>query len=298
MITKLKQYRVVFPSRYLDLIHMTGQGVRIRKTKYTRALFNGVPGKQCDLIIADSIAGHKYEGDCALEISEHKEELQDQFKEDIECTFEIGEKKGKYDHAIRDRYAIRRFSMHDLELLPRADLRIVLDMDADELTILIRPWNNDPIYAKTYPLSRIVGTTENVHNVIWYHIHKYFGHLKKIDRDELNSYVKSLEMEMVSTGPDMFLSAMHQRISQFLYRLSRNQGWHKLTKEMRDRLGMCSDASQWHHESELAPLYFELRGRKTDPRNGIGICEDPMLVAQITDSELIEMEFDEEMYGT
>ncbi|MGH8569584.1 MAG: hypothetical protein ACREXU_16655, partial [Gammaproteobacteria bacterium] len=136
-ITIIARYLVHLPRRYLALLESTQDSVRIRGTRYRRFTFRGVPARRCDVIVAESLMAHRREPEeVVLEITDGAGDALGQ--EYAECVLEIGDKVGRYDGAVRRRYAIRVFTDHSrLIVLPRADLKIMAD--ETELLVMVRP---------------------------------------------------------------------------------------------------------------------------------------------------------------
>ena len=57
-IESVAKYRVDNPERFLHLLVPTEERVRIRKMRYRRFVFSGVPGRHVDVIVAEAILRH------------------------------------------------------------------------------------------------------------------------------------------------------------------------------------------------------------------------------------------------
>lgn len=181
------RYRVVIPDQYLALLESTEDPVRIRGTKYTRYTWRGVPGRLCDVIVADSLVRHKPHtetaGGVVLDVTSHRpHNLPPALAETVWAAapegtvIEIGAKTGKFDGASRRRYALRWFSDRtQLEAIPHADIRIV--PSDEELLIVVRPRDGAPPIVDTF--ARLRGTLDgyDMERIVHWHGRRYFTHL-------------------------------------------------------------------------------------------------------------------------
>jgi hypothetical protein len=296
-ITILARYRVTLPTQYLSLLDRTHDPVRINGTRYARYTWHGVPGRLCDVIIGESVLEHRDDEAVVLEISDMRPHKLPPDLQDV--ILEVGEKAGKYDRAIRRRYALRRFPRRMLDEIPRADLRVSVfsGMGEDELTVLIRPHDGGTPLVDTF--RRLRGDLDgyDMARIIGWHWSRYYRH---IPHDDASALADSWAAEVASTGEaaSWTLAEANRAASRALYRLSRDLGWRKLTCEERLRLGMPADAGQWHHESELAPIYERMGhptgcGEATLRAASGGPWEYGSGSSPLTEAELLELEFTE-----
>lgn len=280
-ITLLARYRVGLPAKYLTMLESTHDPVRIRGTRYQRYTWRGVPGRLCDVIVADAILSHRDDEALVLDISDQRAQELPPAIQDV--VLEIGDKAGRYDGAIRRRYALRQFSRHQLDGIPQADLRVIAD--EDELVVLVRPRaaHRQPII-DTFKRLRQTLEGYNMSAIAIWHWTRYYRHLPY---DDAEAAAKAWAAEVQATGEaaSWTLAEANRAASRMLYRLSRNLGWRKLTAEEKVRLDLPPDTGQWVHERDL-PGYAR-------PSNAIAVSEDPALVPY--DLEVLGWEIEEAM---
>ena len=98
---------------------------------------------------------------------------------------------------------------------------------------------------------------EGVRRIVYWHVHRFFGHL--LDRpgsdkrpDDIEVLVPALSAECEA----LTLAEANRLVSRALYRLSREQGWRKLTLREQEKLGLTG--RQWWPESAYAAAHARL----------------------------------------
>jgi hypothetical protein len=295
-VSTLARYRVNLPARYLGLLERTHDPVRIRKTLYGRYTFRGVPGREVDVIIAEAALAHRDDDAVVLEVSDQRPHQLPPALQDV--VLEVGEKAGKYDGALRRRYAIRQWPRDRLDEIPWADLRI-LHEDAEDgqpgaLVVIVRPRDGGPTITDQFRVLR--GNLEgyDLSRIIGWHWRRYFTHLT--DQDRVRAFANAWEAEVTASGEaaSWTLAEANRAASRALYRLSREIGWRKLTAEERAALGFPPDAGQWQREAEVAARYSATGcGEATLMAAATGRWRTGEGDESLTEAEVIEMEFDE-----
>lgn len=289
----IARYRVALPAHYLGLLEATGDPVRIRGTKYGRYTFRGVPGRRCDVIVADSVMAHAADAHVVLDVTDHRPQALPPHHADL--VMEIGEKRGKYDGAVRRRYALRRFMPQQIDAIPWADLRIVDTLaegeTAGEIMIVVRPRDGSAPVVDTF--ERLVDSLDDydLERIALWHGRRYYAHLAY--EGEVKPAAKAWADEFRATGAAgrSTLAEANRSASRYLYRLCRELGWRKLTEAEKARLYLPDDAPQWHRIESLLPRYAALAG------NPLGVGEATAAAAQGDGSHWSEpLEYETEDY--
>lgn len=261
--TLLARHRVNIPHHYLRMLEATGDPVRIRGTLYSRYTWRGVPGRYCDVIVADAIMGHRVSPDhVVLDVTHHRpQELPPNL------VLEVGTKYGKYDGAGRRRYALRQFPADQIEAIPWADLRIVEQPDptdksgkAGELMIVIRPREVGEVpHVDTWPQYQHVIDPENIEALFCDQGYNFYRHL---DPEVVREEARRWAMEVNATGAvaNWTRAEAFRAASRRLYAVSRELGWRKLTAAEKERLFFRPDEPQWQRIETILPRYAALAG--------------------------------------
>lgn len=289
------QFRVPTLAPLLDCAVLTAQSVNIRKARYVRATLRGVPAKHADLIIAEPLAQRmprRANAVPVIEITDREDPLGPAWS----AVIEVATKSGRYDGAVRRRYALRLFHQQAAAALPLADLRVTPDGD-DWIEVLILPRDRPAIIDRwprlradldDYDLARVAGWQ-------WRH---YYRHLTDQDRTREACDAWAAEARASGIANDWTLSEANQAASRMLYAFSRALGWRKLTRQMKDRLGIGPEVTrQWWPEAELTQLYVDMGFPATGCGEGSTSAAQtghwPGLDEPMTDAEALELEFDE-----
>jgi hypothetical protein len=290
------RFRVPTLAPMIELAVTTEQVVRIRETPYRRATLRGVPGKHADLIIIERLLTGRRRAEHevpVLEVTDRADPLGPAWQP----VLEVGFKAGRYDGAIRRRYALRLFRAPAAAGLSLADLRVVED-GPDWLEIIIAP-RDAPALIDRWPRLRADLDDYDLSRIAGWHWRNYYRHLT--DEDQTRLICDQWEQEVRASGiaDDWTLSEANQAASRMLYEYSRALGWRKLTRAMKQRLGIDPDAitRQWWPEAELTQLYIDMgypatgcgEGSTTAAREG----HWPALDEPLTAAEALELEFDE-----
>lgn len=285
------RYLVKLPAQFLSLVDRTQDPVRIHGTRYSRYTFRGVPGRLCDLIVADCLESHRQEPESVvLEISDQRPHELSPAHADL--VMEIGIKKGKYDGSERRRYALRYFREKDLGGIEQADLRLVAT--EEELLVIVRPRDGSAPIVDTWPRLRSFQVGDDLSKIIGHHWRSWYTHLT--DQEQMREFCDQWESEMLldSRWAGYTLAEINRKASRDLYRLSRDLGYRKLTRDDKLRLGLDLYSAQWQHEDVLLPL---MAARGINALNAIGVSDDPSMEAEADEYEMIQAEFDAALYG-
>ena len=160
--------------------------------------------------------------------------------------------------------------------------------------VVVRPRNGDAPIVDTWARQRSVQAGDDLSKIIGHHWRSWYTHLT--DQDQMREFCDGWERELLfdSRWGDYTLAEINRMASRALYRLSRDLGWRKLTREERARLGLSQHAKQWQHESTLAPL---MAARGMNSLNGIGVSDDPEMEAEADEFEILEASFERAIYG-
>lgn len=259
-VTRIGRYRVTLPAAFLPLLERTEDRVRIRKTPYDRFTFRGVPGRLCDVIVAEAVLRHRHDERIVVEVSDQRphEAFNLDDPEFASLVMEVGEKIGKFDGAHRRRYAVRPPpAAAELAEIPWADVRIVAD--ESEIMLVVRPRDGTAPIVDTFARLRTALEGYDMERIVLWHGRRYFTHLPY---DELVQAAKDWGLEVTATNAaaSWTLAEANRSASRFLYRLSRSLGWRKLTAREREACHMGADSPQWRNEADLARAYGDLLG--------------------------------------
>lgn len=308
-VSLLGRYRVQVGDHHLRQFVQTEQVVRLRPRRgpaveYIRHTLRGVPGRHADAIIARSLMP----GEAVLDVADYTSPVCGPGFQD--CVLELGQKAGRYDGAKRRRYALRRFPRHDLEALPRAELRIIAQpAEGDEpgrMTLIVRPWADDqaPIVDE-WPMLRTDLCDYELWRVWAWQYARYYSFIGLTTRatDEAPSEVYThaqswAALNAEAAASDWTLAEANQSASRDLYRLARELGWRKLTRREKDRLGIDQDAPQWWRQDRLVELYaaWEHHSATGCGKSSLVAASDghwPAADAPLTELEALELEFDD-----
>lgn len=289
------RFRVPSLRPLIAVAHTTEQIVRIRETRYRRALLRGVPGRHADLIIMERLLeGTRREADVpVIEVTDRSDPIGPAWQP----VLEIATKAGRYDGAIRRRYALRLFQRGCANDLSLADLRVSADGD-DWMEILVLP-RDAPALIDRWPRLRARLDDYDLSRVAGWHWRRYFRHLKDQDgtREECDKWAAVAR----SSGQSAHwtLSEANQAASRMLYDFSRGLGWRKLTRSMKERLGIDPNTvtRQWWRADELTQLYvdrgYQAHGCGEGTMSAAHTGHWPGLDGPLTDAEVLELEFDE-----
>jgi hypothetical protein len=280
----------------------TKQIVRIRGTAYTRATLRGVPAKHADMIILDRLLASRQRPERTapvLEVTDRGDYLGPAWQPVVE----VASKAGRYDGAVRRRYALRLFDAASAAALPLADLRVVED-GPDWIEVMILP-RDAPAIIDRWPRLRADLSDYELWRIWAWHYARYYSFLGLDTADEPSELKQhalawAAEAEQSGAAGDWTLSEANQAASRNLYRLARDLGWVKLTLRERDALGMPVTAGQWHPEAEIAPRraalagYGDLTGCGEATLTAAATGHWPALFEpDLTDAEVLELEYDE-----
>lgn len=276
----------------LALAEYTGDDAQIRRTLYRRATLRGVPGKHADMIVADSCTptGPKVP---VLEVTDRGDQ---QLPPGWLPVLELADKAGRYNRAVRRRYAIRPFMRKEALALPLARLRID-GSDPEWLEIMIAPIEA-PAIVDRFPRLRSDLEDYDLQRVAGWHWRRWFTHLR--DQDGAREACDAWAAEVRSSGlaDSWTIAEANRAASRMLYRFSRDLGWRKLTARERERLGLGVDAPQWWHTDALAGIYAAMGHYHATGCGDASLIAAsqghwPALDGPLTDGEIIELEFDE-----
>lgn len=262
----------------LQIAEYTGDNASIRRTIYRRATLRGVPGKHVDMLIADRYSHSKPELSTAWV-----------------PVLELVNKKGRYDHAVRRRYAIRPFMRQEALALPMARLRID-ESDPEWIEIMIVPVDT-PAIVDRFPRLRSALDDYDLQRIAGWHWRRWFTHLTDEDGTRHACDCWAAEMRASGDADQWTLAEANRSASRMLYRLSRELGWRKLTAREREKLGMSADSPQWHKTDDLSAIYadrgnYNATGCGEATLTAAGQGHWPSLDDPATEIESLELEFD------
>ncbi|HXQ33580.1 MAG TPA: hypothetical protein VN843_06120 [Anaerolineales bacterium] len=238
MVTLLYRYRVPIDQlkEVMNLLDPTEDGVSIRGTKYGRYTFVGVPGRICDVIVTDSL----------------KNTL------DEEVVLEVSEKTGKYSGNKRRRFAFRQWPKAKiLDIQPR-NLTISNTKECIEISVSSRSRltsDEEITIVERFEKLRSNLKGYDIGAIMMWQYRRYFQHLQVSDVTTL-----AVTWQFEVDRETCTLSMANRSASRALYKLSKELGWSKLTLREQIKLGVYG---QWHHESELIPIYSKMLGHPT-----------------------------------
>lgn len=165
---------------------------------------------------------------------------------------EIIEKRGKYDHATRDRLTFRAS-------YPEAGAYDVAEFSATEhphgLTLKIITSSGSVVFRKNYRrLTSEVDRSDPISLARMLTTHA-FG------KDGVGGYFRHLDWQSVDSCANEYIAKVldnpqwtkvecYQEAGRILYRESRNLGWRKMTLRERIKHGLA-DSGQWHRNEIL-----------------------------------------------
>lgn len=315
----IARYRVDLPAHYLSLLERTEDPVRIRGTRYARYTFRGVPGRIADVIVAEAIERHAYEAREATLAERHARtpdlsvvlDVSDQRPQALppalaDVVLELGDRAGKFDGAVRRRYALRYFSdAAAREAIPRAKLRIIREEDQDardgrgSLLVIVRPEDGSAPHVDDLRMLRSDLEDYALARVAGWHWRRFYPFLT--DQEQMRAWCDAWAAEVQASGEAnrWTLAEANRAASRALYRLARDLGWTKLTADQRAELGYPDGAGQWQRSDEVGALIARIRSIGSPTGCGEGTLTAaatghwPALDAQdATDAELMQLDFD------
>jgi len=229
--------------RFLEYLESTEDFVWLSKTircrKYT---LRGVPASVVDVLIDDNI---------------------DRWPNDP-MVVELSKKTGKYDGQLRDRITIRRRQAHQVADIPHICLRC--DLDASKLDVVIRLTIGAE--RREYATLRSDLNDYSLARIVMWHWRRYYIHL--VDGDMIRAFADHWAIEQSESAQRWTLAEANRAASRALYRLSRDEGWRKLTLREREKYDI---RSQWVRNEMYAAAVSKRIG------NALGVGEYTLYVA-------------------
>lgn len=167
------------------------------------------------------------------------------------AVLELASKHGKFDGAERPRMTLRRYNV-GMGPLPTAKIEILADSGGIEIAIL----SADPaVRLAGLPWARRFATLSasiqdyNLARVVMWHWRRYYQHLpEEVVRQAAD--VWALTAVGRALAEEWTLARANQEASRELYRLSREEGWRKLTLREREKLGH-PEKGQWQRDETV-----------------------------------------------
>lgn len=202
-----------------DVLEWTEDKVRLsRSCRCDRYTFIGVPGRLVDVIVDERLPEH------VLGPRDERDWI----------ALETCMKPGRYDGAVRMRLCIRiRRKSDGVDSTPT---RLGIDSTERALTLTFG--------GETFVFPRLRSDLSEYkpRRLVAWHKERYFKHLSW---EEIDSAYQEWEMlEFLPNKGHWTLAEANRSASRFLYRLSRDIGWSKLTIRERDKLRLDSP-SPW-----------------------------------------------------
>lgn len=217
----LDRYRLTDYSDLVLSLEATEDTVWISKTQRGRRYtIRGVPGNIVDVVIVDEL------------------------NSDLIPVLEVCDKIGKFDGALRKRFTIRGLPRHQA---PATCVFATIDLGdyvatfrcGDEKNWEFSGWRSD------------LDVSSDLGGIVRWHYDRYYRFLSTAD-------VEAVEEEFKNAGSWGTLAEANRLASRMLYKVARDQGWHKLTLREQQRLGL---RGQWHNDAEYSEAQEQYQGR-------------------------------------
>jgi len=198
-----------------DCLECTEDPVFMRDGRYSRYTLIGVPARRVDIAISQSLNGHPY-------------------------MWEVVDKAGKFDGAVRRRYSVR--PCLDARI---SDGKVIVDKTDRQWVIWSISEGTAPIVDKWERLRSDLDTYKL--GCIWsWHYARYYKFLDLSEQE-----VRTIGDAWAVGKQFASLAEANRSASRDLYRLSRDSGWRKLTLRERLKIGLTAESPQWHRISEM-----------------------------------------------
>ena len=235
----------------LEHIEATEDRVYVRRRRCRRYTLRGVPARGADVLVDDRLIVAE---DGAVSGPDPRDVV----------VVEVCDKAGRYDGAVRRRYAVVVAHGACAPTWPPTGLDISQSDGHVRVTV------GDT--SESWPQLRAdLDDGYHLARILMWHWRRYYTHL--VDDDGVRELADAWAAE--HDGERWSLAEANRSASRELYRLSRDLGWRKLTLRERQRL-QIQDAPQWVSES----WYTDARQRA-----GIGSptgCGEATLTAAAT----------------